>query len=122
MLTYGDGVCDVDLQDPVPSLKRRIATVYRCSPAVPFRGTFDGDRGRLRREAPDGGLDQRRVPRATELSSITRRAMTAAWSSTRWSSSPPSASLPPPSRQLLAVHGHQVINGSWRAYGEGHAP
>ena len=69
LMTYGDGLSDVDLDELVAFHRRegKLATITAVHPPAALRQADHRRRGRhpLRREAADvGGLDQRRVLRA----------------------------------------------------------
>ncbi len=98
MLTYGDGVTDVDIRELLAFHERhgKLATVTAVRPPARFGGLdFDGDRvARVHREAADRrGLDQRRLLRArARRLRLPRRRRDASASASRSSGWPPTAS------------------------------
>ena len=121
MLTWGDGVSDVDLDDLLDFHRShgKLATLTAVRPPARFGHLeLDGDRDRrVLGEAPDRrGLDQRGLLRAGAGGlRLHRRRRHACSSGTPWSGSPRTASSWPTGTTVLAVHGHAARQEAARA-------
>ena len=97
LMTYGDGVSDVDLDELVAFHQQqgRLATVTAVRPPARFGKLTidDGTRDPLRREAADvGGLDQRRASSSSSPACSTTSPATSTSPASRWRASPTPAS------------------------------